>query len=529
MFKPCLFIIGLTMAMASGCGKGEEQAKKAESKAQPEAKSKKEPAPASKPPPPAKAAKTPKIKSVAEIKKTPEQEEEDRFLESLRPQHEGKPSTLKIELEKLRAKGEPVTFKELDAWYKAVPPAKNGALAFLQTTNAVPKNGVDLWVAVNRENRRQQVEFPFTAPAMRTKVRAYLVAHQALYAQQLAIAQRYPANQPARFPIDLTRGPGTLLPHLVHFNASRRPLIWRSKYYATQPAPAAAPGQVSPAAGYQQEAVTSILVLLHNMHWLDKEPLLISFFVQTSGFNKSIDPLETLLNWRQLTDPQLVSLQHSYASFNWPQIAANGLIAERVQVLDIEAIARTGTKQQVDSIDPDRQLLGKEILYRLRLRTEAERDEEMTTCIGMMNQFIEAVRKGYPGLATYDDEDGPFQTTWKRYDAATKSGIDQNYFYARLLMLSLRRIPARLNLTVANQQLAFTSLAIERYRLANQWRLPKTLQELIPNYLLAHPFDPYTGKPLAYIPNANGSYELRAEKSKNAPLKFKVNPANRIR
>ncbi len=330
-----------------------------------------------------------------------------RFLQSLRPLHKGKPSTLKIELEKLRAKGEPVTFKELDAWYKAVPPAKNGALAFLQTTNAVPKDSSAQWAVLDREK-------DITAPAMRTKVRAYLVAHQALYAQQLAVAQRFPANQPAKFPIDLTRGPGTLVPHLAHFNASRRPLIWRSKYYATQPAPAAAPGQVSPAAGYQQEAVTSILVLLHNMHWLDNEPLLLSFFVQASGFNNSIDPLETLLNWRQLPEPQLVSLQHSYASFNWPQIAANGLIFERCQVLDIEAIARTGTKQQVDSIDPDKQLLEKEILYRLRLRTEAERDEEMTTCIGMMNQFIEAVRKGYPGLATYDDEDGPFQTTWKR-------------------------------------------------------------------------------------------------------------------
>jgi len=460
--------------------------------------------------------------------------DDTRFLQSLRPLHEGKPSTLKIELEKIRAKGEPVTLQELDARYKAVPAGKNGALAFMQTTNAVPKNSSNLRSAVDRVSRRQQIEmpmmeFPITAPILRTKVRDLLVAHQALYAQQLAVAQRFPANQPARFPIDLTRGPGTLLPHLSHFSASRTPLIWRSKYYATQPAPPAAPGQASAAVGYQQEAVTSILVLLHHTHWLDKEPILISFLVQSSVFNKSIDPLETLLNWRQLTDPQLVSLQQSFASFNWPQIAANALIGERVQVLDIEAIARTGTKQQVDWIDPRKQLLEKEILYRLRLRTEAERDEEMTTYIGMMNQFIEAVRKGYPGLATYDDEDGPFQTTWKRYDAATKSGIDQNYFYARLLMSSLRGAPGRLNMTVANQQLAFTSLAIERFRLANQGRIPRTLQELIPNYLVAQPIDPFTAKPLTYTPNANGGYELQAEKSEKSPLIFKVNPANRMR
>ena len=405
-----------------------------------------------------------------------------RFLQSLRPLHEGKPSTLKIELQKLRTKGEPVTLKELEAWHKAVPPEKNGALAFLQTTNAVPKNSSNLRSAVDRVSRRQQIEmpmmeFPITAPIMRTKVRDLLVAHQALYAQQLAVAQRFPANQPARFPVDFTRGPGTLLPHLPHFSVSRTPLIWRSKYYATQPAPPAVPGQASPSAGYQQDAVTSILVLLHHTHWLDHEATVISLYVQMGGFNASIDPLETLLNWRKLTDPQLISLQQSFASFNWLQLAANALIAKRAMCLGGEAIARTGTKEQVNWMGRDTIYRQREILYRLRLRSEAERDEEMTTYIGMMNQFIEAVRKGYPGLATYDDEDGPFQTTWNRYEAATKKGVDQNYFYARFHLSPLRRFPGKLNYAVANQQLAITSLAIERFRLANRGRIPQSCRK----------------------------------------------------
>ena len=460
--------------------------------------------------------------------------DDTRFLQSLRPLHEGKPSTLKIELGKIRAKGEPVTLKELDAWHKAVPSEKNGALAFLQTTNAVPKNSSNLRSAVDRVSRRQQIEmpmmeFPITAPIIRTKVRDLLVAHQALYAQQLAVAQRFPANQPARFPVDFTRGPGTLLPHLPHFSVSRTPLIWRSKYYATQPAPPAVPGQASPAAGYQQEAVTSILVLLHHTHWLDHEATVISLYVQMGGFNASIDPLETLLNWRKLTDPQLISLQQSFASFNWLQLAANALIAERAMCLGGEAIARTGTREQVNWIGQDQYIMERDILYRLRLRSEAERDEEMTTYIGMMNRFIEAVRKGYPGLATYDDEDGPFQTTWNRYEAATKKGVDQNYFYARFHLSPLRRFPGKLNYAVANQQLAITSLAIERFRLANRGRIPQKLQEIVPKYMLSQPIDPFTAKPLTYVPNATGGYELRAEKSEKSPLIFKVNPANRMR
>ena len=47
--------------------------------------------------------------------------------------------------------------------------------------------------------------------------------------------------------------------------------------------------------------------------------------------------------------------------------------------------------------------------------------------------------------------------------------------------------------------------------------------------MLSQPIDPFTAKPLTYVPNATGGYELRAEKSEKSPLIFKVNPANRMR
>ena len=518
MQKSALSVFCMIVALAAGCGKGDEQAKK-----------KVEHAPSGKPHAPSKAAKNPKPKGDAEGNQTTELTEDERFLLSLRPLHEDKPSTLKIELDKLRAKGEPVTLEELDAWYKAVPAAKNPALAFVQTTNAVPKNSSILWVAVDRENRRQQVEFPITAPAMRTKVRAYLVAHQALSDQLFAMAQRYPVNQPARFPIDCTRGPSTPLPQLGEIRKANWVLMWRSKYFATQPAPPAAAGQASPAAGYQQQAVSSILVLLRICHLLDGEPYLISSLVQISNAESGREALETLLNMRTLTDPQLVSLQQAFASFNWPRQMANALVGERASWLGIEQIARTGTKEQVQWIDPSEELLYREILYRLRLRTEAERNLEMTTLISMMNKLIEGVRKGYPDAATLDDEDSPFQTTWNRFSKLIKSDRHNKAYFFTSILLPSSRLLGRMHKASASQQFTTSALAIERYRLANQWRLPKTLQELIPNYLVAHPFDPYTGKPLAYIPNANGSYELRVEKSKDSPVRFKVNPANRIR
>ena len=457
-----------------------------------------------------------------------------RFLQSLRPLHEGKPSTLKIELQKLRAKGEPMTFKELDAWYKAVPPEKNAALAFQQITNSLPKNAADLWVTMDKEKRRQKGPMPILAPALRSKVQAYLVAHQAYINQLFTIAQRYPVNQPARFPIDCTHGSRTLLPHLAEMNKATKVLMWRSKYFATQKTPPVAQGQNPSDVGYQQQAVSSILVLLRVCHLLDTEPLLISTLVQVGGARRGKDALETLLNIRTLNDSQLIFLHQAFARFNWPRQIANALVGEQAMYLGIEEIARTGTKAQVERISPEGfmgypGLLERPVLYRLRLRTETERDLEMTIYTRMMGNLIEGIRKGYPGAAALDDEDNQFRSTWDRYTKLIESKQHyEAYFYTSKVTQSVSFL-GRMHDATVSQQFATAALAIERYRLANQWRIPRTLQELIPHYLVAHPFDPYTGKPLTYVPNATGGYELRAEKSKNTPLKFKVNPANRIR
>lgn len=547
MMRVSFFITLSCVGLLLGCGKGTDQAKEVQPKAQPktEVKKQSEPSPPNNPPAnptaPKDNAKTPQPVKNADENQTAQFASDKSFLQSLRPLHEGKPSTLKIELEKIRAQGEPVTLKELDAWYKAVPREKNPALAFMQTTNAVTKNGEELWEAVRDEKKRNAGDFPVRIPAMRAKVRAYLVAHQELSDQLFAIAQRYPANQPARFPYDATRGMKTLLPHVSHLRKATAFLKWRSEFFASQPSPPVVPGQPSPAAGYQQQAVSSILVLLRIVHLQDGEPFIISTLVQVVLAEYGREALETLLNMRTLNDLQLVSLQQAFASFNWPRQFATSLVGERATYLGVEKIIRTGTREQVQWIDPSDNLFdrpfirnkfkmrGMQIKYHLRFRTETERNLDMTTLINMMNKLIEVIRKGYPEAATQDEKDSPAQANRDRFSQLIDSKkFNKAYCYTSIHFSPLSGV-GRMHKATASQQFATAALAIERYRLANQWRIPKTLQELIPNYLSAHPFDPYTGKPLTYIPNANGAYELRAEKSKDAPVRFKVNPATRLK
>jgi hypothetical protein len=52
--------------------------------------------------------------------------------------------------------------------------------------------------------------------------------------------------------------------------------------------------------------------------------------------------------------------------------------------------------------------------------------------------------------------------------------------------------------TRADLLLSETALAIERYRLANQYQLPAALQDLVPAYLTAVAADPFDGKPLRF-------------------------------
>ena len=47
--------------------------------------------------------------------------------------------------------------------------------------------------------------------------------------------------------------------------------------------------------------------------------------------------------------------------------------------------------------------------------------------------------------------------------------------------------------------------AVERYRMAHG-RLPATLEDLVPAFLLSVPTDPLTGKPLCYKPSESSSY-----------------------
>ena len=88
MFKPLILIIGLVIVLSSSCGKKDD-------------------------------SEGDQNKTTAET--ATEAEKTGKPDNGSKQTNESKPSALKIELDKLRAKGEPVTLEELNAWHKHPP------------------------------------------------------------------------------------------------------------------------------------------------------------------------------------------------------------------------------------------------------------------------------------------------------------------------------------------------------------------------------------------------------------------------
>ena len=298
-------------------------------------------------------------------------------------------SKYKEELAKIKSLGEPTTFAGLNTWHKAVPAAKNSALAYLETRKSIPPHGpVDnAYSRAQNVLKRSKNYNPSTLrihPTLMPSARAKLIAHKAHIDQLLNFYSTSPANQPARFPADWNNGMSTLLPHLAWLKGDAKLLITRSRVFAD--------------AGNAGEAILSVLAVHRLAHLLDGEPCLISVLVQKAIYGIADAQIERLLNQFALNDAQLLALHQSIASFNVPAQYANAFIGERCVGIATEETARNGSSTEILKIDKDSEMLEKELVQHLKNRSVADRDLDMTFYLEFHNSMIKLFKSGYPQL-----------------------------------------------------------------------------------------------------------------------------------
>jgi hypothetical protein len=191
-------------------------------------------------------------------------------------------------LASIQALGFPVTAIELEAWYVEPPVGQNAALVYDQAFNQMtPLPESSPWFYTQSQSNIFNPTNP-VPPAARVELASLIVSNQSAL-QLLHNGGNLPAS---RYPINLSAGQNTLLPHLSKLKAGTRLLSAEALDHALSNRPEA--------------ALDSLVASLRLGHSLSNEPVIISHLVQIASYALTVRALENILN-RTTIPPALLS------------------------------------------------------------------------------------------------------------------------------------------------------------------------------------------------------------------------------
>ncbi|HET7624458.1 MAG TPA: hypothetical protein VFM25_04275, partial [Verrucomicrobiae bacterium] len=117
------------------------------------------------------------------------------------------------------------------------------------------------------------------------------------------------------------------------------------------------------------------------------------------------------------------------------------------------------------------------------------------------NFFLRAMETNILILQTMPPASLSFTNETAQLETEAKKGF---YIFSSILLPDISRAADRDALLRANLRTAATAVAIERWRLGHEGKIPDSLNDLIPSLVSAMPLDPFDGKPLRYKKLAHG-------------------------
>lgn len=387
--------------------------------------------------------------------------------------------TAKIDrdLKTIRAAGLPTNPVELDAFYLQVPDAENAALLFAEAGEMAPKQ-------VDREEQKLQTQFEQlgrTEP-LPPEITNYLAQRLSENKDALEILHRAAGLTNSRYPVDLSRGFETLLPHLAKVKGASRLL----REEAVQEA----------AAGHADRATESVLAGYAAARSLAGEPLLISHLVGISMNTIAGSGLEQVVNRVALNEAQLQRLQKMILAGDNTNALPRVLAGERGCSIGIfqdpggyAAMMNNGLGGG-GGIAPGMAQSGPKALNKLT----GFFDRDLLFYLKTMQKFIDAAgqvpSERFAAVQTFDED--------------IKEARQKLYVMTALIMPALGKCMDRDAENSARLRTAATALAIERFRIEYGGNLPEGLHGLAPDILPAVPIDPFTGEVLRYRKLAKG-------------------------
>ena len=381
-------------------------------------------------------------------------------------------------LAKLRQMGRPTTMTELNAWYAEVPAESNAALGVLAAMEMFPSVLPDKLPIVGLGAVRAE-RFDAWSDEARSLARNHVTSNSTAYAA-LAQALRLPAS---RYPVTISSS-AAIIHHLTQVQAATRNLALAAHLAAEE--------------GKSGEATAAVVNAFLGARTLEPEPIFVSGLIRNVCVGMAVSSSERIVNRLELTDDQLARVQAQVASVLSTNVFAKMLAGETVFGLDNFSAGPA------------------------RMAATANRVRSGTTASSAGSTFAFTLYS-WSGLKTADHE-CYFDAMIRMQDAAneefpqrltTVSNIayevigDANGFpfvkaMSRMVIPSLARSFQKDVSNTAALRCALAALAVERFRIAHDGKLPAALAELVPQYLAAAPTDPFDGKPLRFRPLEKG-------------------------
>ena len=369
----------------------------------------------------------------------------------------------------------PQTPEELDAWYVEPPAGQNAAIFNLRGIDARNVEGVqqmaDLPVLGKLPPPDPAVPLP---PAQKTALTAFLQRNR----EALQFFSQGAQFEQGRYPIDLTQGANTLLPHLAGVKSAAQICQMATILDADN--------------GNGKKAGDDVVMTLALARSLKAEPTYISQLVRVAAIAIAVDGLNQSVNRTTLPAESLSTLAKMFQDLEDYDTRGEGfsraLVAERV-----DHFALLKHPQELVHLLETPGAFGlddgqcRELVQHLKNATNLK--EEQDFFVATFQQLWTARLAAFPERTkSFDD------VLHQRTSEAADRGLLLNKMYWNGLDHAVSREAASL----ANERLALTALALEQFRAARGNRYPNGLAELAPDYLAAPLMDPFNGQPLHY-------------------------------
>ncbi len=380
-------------------------------------------------------------------------------------------------LDATRAKGFPVSLKELDAWFAQVPAAENAAEILWPILSSLNTNKTALKLSEAERELLKKALAPESKykplPAeMTVPISDFLKRHSS----HMTALREGSLRKHCRFPINLSQGAATLLPHLSNYRTACNLFEIEGLQHAAN--------------GDLKTAVQNFETVVRLTQTLRDEPTLISVLVQYACHGVITGYAERLLALHTFDDAQLARMQTAVALLHNPAAMRRAFTSERCMALDFFTIkpeawmrfADMGTTNSnpKQALAKARQIVG---------RSDTAIRSELLFLFDFYDQCDSA------GSRPYTEQIKSMEPT---FAALRSNDAESRYPICIVMFPALNQILARAAKNSAQLHCAETGIAIARYRLANEGRLPKQLAELTPRFLSNQLQDPFDGQPLKY-------------------------------